>query len=461
MPAGRLVAGIFASGVGEFRMAALPSRHPPESEAEEARPWRVEEARIPRRRLLGGMALAGTALGTWPALAQQAAGQAGDKNLPPNVPQWMKEQGKPILSPPYGQPSPFEKNVVRRPTDLTKTQTASWSFTPLQDLHGIITPNGLFFERHHAGVPAIDPSEHRLIVHGLVERPLIFTMADLMRFPAVSRVHFLECSGNSLTGYTKPANSVQTSHGLVSCAQWTGVPLATILEETGVRPEANWILAEGADAAAMTRSIPLSKALEDALLVYAQNGERLRPEQGYPLRLLLPGYEGNMNIKWLRRLKLGPEPWYTREETSKYTDLMPDGKARMFTFVMEAKSVITHPAAGGGRLPGAGFHEISGLAWSGRGRIARVDVTTDDGRTWQPARLEEPILSRCLTEFRFPWQWDGKPAVIASRAIDETGYVQPRRDDLLKERGRNSVYHYNVVQSWRVAGGGEVSNAYA
>lgn len=407
----------------------------------------------------------GAALGMGRALAQQPAQQgpapAGQNDLPPNVPPWTKEQGRPIVSPAYGQPSPYEKDVIRRPTNLTTTQLASWSFTPLQDLRGMVTPNGLFFERHHAGVPAIDPAEHRLIIHGLVERPLVFTMDDLMRFPAVSRFHFIECSGNSLTEYTKPAPTLQAAHGLVSCAQWTGVPLSLILEEAGVRPEANWILAEGADAAAMDRSIPLGKALEDALLVYAQNGERLRPEQGYPLRLLLPGYEGNMNIKWLRRLKLGPEPWYTREETSKYTDLMPDGRARMFTFVMEAKSVITHPAAGGGRLPEPGFCEIAGIAWSGRGRIARVDVSTDNGQTWQPARLDEPILSRCLTSFRLPWRWDGKPTVIASRAIDETGYVQPYREDLLKERGRNSVYHYNAIQPWRLSAQGEASNAYA
>jgi sulfane dehydrogenase subunit SoxC len=419
-----------------------------------------------RRRLLGGATLIGVTLSAGPVLAQrsqggQSSGQAGAQDLPPNVPPWTKEQGKPILSPPYGLPSSYEKNVVRRPTDLTKTQTASWSFTPLQDLRGIITPNGLFYERHHAGFPTIDPAEHRLMIHGLVERPLIFTMDDIMRFPAVSRMHFIECSGNSLTEYTKPAATLQTAHGLVSCAQWTGVPLATVLEQAGIRREANWVLAEGADGAAMDRSIPLHKALEDALLVYAQNGEHLRPEQGYPLRLLLPGYEGNMNIKWLRRLKLGPEPWYTREETSKYTDLMPDGKARMFTFVMEAKSVITHPAAGGRRLAGSGFHEISGIAWSGSGRIARVDISTDDGQSWQPARLEEPVLSRCFTEFRFPWQWDGKPTVIASRAIDETGYVQPRRDDLLKVRGHNSVYHYNAIQPWRISADGEASNAYA
>jgi sulfane dehydrogenase subunit SoxC len=282
-----------------------------------------------------------------------------------------------------------------------------------------------------------------------------------MRFPAVSRLHFLECSGNSLTEYTKPKPSVQTTHGLLSCCEWTGVPLATILEEVGVKRGAAWILAEGADAAALTRSIPLGKALDDALLVYAQNGERLRPEQGYPLRLLLPGYEGNMNVKWLRRLEVGPAPWYSREETSKYTDLMPDGKARKFTFVMETKSVVTRPAGGGKGLKEPGVYEISGLAWSGYGRISRVDVTTAGGRNWRTAELDPPVLSKCLTRFRLPWNWDGGPAMLASRAIDETGYVQPTREQLLAARGQNYVYHYNAIQAWRIAEGGEVSNAAA
>jgi sulfane dehydrogenase subunit SoxC len=273
------------------------------------------------------------------ATAQAAAG------LPLTVPEWMKEQGHPILSPPYGMPSPFEKDVVRRQREIRVTDTAATSFSPLQNSFGIITPNGLCFERHHAGVPNIDPGQHRLLVHGLVQRPLVFTMDDLMRFPSVSRIAFLECSGNTLNWKNvNPGFGVQQTHGLLMCCEWTGVHLSTLLDEVGIGPQAQWVLAEGADAAAMTRSIPIAKALDDALLVYGQNGERLRPEQGYPLRLLLPGYEGNMNIKWLRRLKLDDQPFETREETSKYTDLMPGGKARQFTFVMEAKSVITRPS---------------------------------------------------------------------------------------------------------------------
>ncbi|HXW28907.1 MAG TPA: sulfite dehydrogenase, partial [Xanthobacteraceae bacterium] len=274
----------------------------------------------------------------------------------------------------------------------------------------------------------------------------------------VSRLHFLECSGNSFWTGMSAKWTVQETHGLLSCCEWTGVLLSTVLGEAGVKPDARWVLAEGADAAAMARSVPIEKALDDALLVYAQNGERLRPEQGYPLRLLLPGYEGNMNVKWLRRLKLGDQPFETREETSKYTDPMPDGTARQFTFVMEAKSVITFPS-GGLRLHDRGFYEISGLAWSGRGRITRVDVSTDGGVSWEPARLQEPILTRCLTRFRLPWRWDGSPARLQSRAIDETGYVQPNRVDLVAVRGLNSYYHCNAIHEWQIAADGAITNA--
>lgn len=402
----------------------------------------------------------GTALAS-AALVPAALAHAQGDNTPPAVPEWMRKQGRPIVSPPYGLPSKYEADVIRRPTDLTPTNLSSWSFTPLQNLRGIITPNGLVFERHHAGVPDIDPEQHRLMVHGLVERPLIFTMNDLVRFPSVSRIHFLECSGNTLTEWKKPTGkTAQVTHGLLSCCEWTGVPLATILDEVGVKPEATWVLAEGADAAAMTRSIPMQKCLDDALLVYAQNGEMLRPEQGYPLRLLVPGFEGNMNIKWLRRLEVGTRPWMSREETSKYTDLMPDGKARELTFVMEAKSVITFPS-GGHQLREKGSYEISGIAWSGNGAIRRVDVSVDGGRTWQTAQLQEPVLPKALTRFRLPWRWDGSPVTLQSRAIDTTGYVQPTLKQLTAVRGTNSVYHHNGIQSWRVAANGEVSNVHA
>ena len=300
---------------------------------------------IRRRQLLKTAALGGVALGGSGFLT--AKGQAQSAEASSLIPESMLVQGKPVASPPYGVPSEFEKHVVRLANDRTPTPFSSWSFTPLQDLHGPITPNGLFYERNHNGVPNINPEHHKILVHGLVERPLIFGMDDLMRFPSISRIYFLECSGNSSSEFTKPSADIRWSHGLLSCAEWTGVPLAALLQEVGVHPEGKWILAEGADAAAMTRSVPIEKAMDDALIAFAQNGERLRPEQGYPVRLLLPGYEGNMSVKWLRQLKVGDAPFMTREETSKYTGLLPDGRASQFNFVMEAKSVITRPAAGG------------------------------------------------------------------------------------------------------------------
>lgn len=324
-----------------------------------------------------------------------------------------------------------------------------------------MTPNSLFFERHHAGFPDIDPVEHRLMVHGMVNNPTIFTMDDIKRFPAASVIHFHECSGNSGSEWTEDtvAETVQEGFGLLSQTEWTGVPLKAVLNEVGVDTKATWLLAEGADAAGMDRSIPMEKALDDALLAYAMNGEALRPPQGYPLRLVLPGYEGNSNIKWLRRIEVGDGPWETREETSKYTDLMPNGTARQFTFVMEAKSVITNPS-GGQTIAVQGFYEITGLAWSGRGRITRVDISTDGGKTWKEAQLQEPVLPVALTRFRFPWSWNGQPARLQSRAVDETGYVQPTMQQLVEVRGVNSVYHMNGIKTWAVDENGEVTSAW-
>ncbi len=405
---------------------------------------------ISRRRMLRrtGFALAGVS-----SAAPSARAAAAD--LPP----WMLEQGAPVSENPYGVPSPFEKSVVRITGGKQPFPTSAHMLTPLQDLDGIITPNGLHYVRDHGGTPAIDPDRHRLLVHGMVDRPLSFGMDDLTRFPSVSRIHFLECSGNTpLYKSGKPDWSVQMTHGLVSCAEWTGVRLSDVLAEAGVQPGAAWMLAEGADAAALTRSIPVAKALDDAILAYAQNGERLRPEQGYPLRLLLPGYEGNTCVKWLRRLKLGDQPFQTREETSKYTSLMPDGIARQFNFTMEAKSVITRPSPGcGPKQPG--FCEISGLAWSGHGRVVRVEVSTDGGAIWRDAALQDPVLPKCLTRFRLPWTWDGGPALLQSRTTDEKGEVQPTRERLLAARGTHYYYHYNAINTWRLAPGGEVTLA--
>lgn len=416
---------------------------------------RNKSTRSTRRRFLqGSSAVAGGLV-----LGAGASAAAATENLPPNVPDWMKAPGEPMGSQPYGAPSPFEKGVVKNISKNLKQYISASGRTPLQELDGIITPNGLFYERHHGGVPTIDPAQHRLMLHGLVERPLIFTMEDLRRFPSESRIHFLECSGNP--GYTKPYGKTASDLvGLLSCAEWTGISLRLVLQEAGLKPEAKWIIAEGADAAALTRSIPIEKCLEDAMLVYSQNGERLRPQQGYPLRLLLPGFEGNMNVKWLRRLHVTAEPAYSREETSKYTDLLPDGTAREFSFYMEAKSIITRPS-GGQHLGAPGLHEITGIAWSGHGKIKRVEVSLDDGRSWQAAHLQEPVLTRALTRFRLPWQWDGKPAVIQSRAIDETEYVQPTLAELLAVRGENYFYHNNAIWPWRIAADGEVTNALA
>ncbi len=358
----------------------------------------------------------------------------------------------------YGMRSQFETEVRERFD--TVTAESSWSFTPLQKSVGMITPSGLHYERHHGGIATIDPSKHELFVHGMVKHPKKFSMADLKRFPAISRIMFLECSGNGLTEWSEPTmKTVQGTHGLLSTSEWVGVPLSTVLKEAGIRSDAKWVLAEGADAAAMTRSIPIEKAMDDCILAYGQNGEAIRPEQGYPVRLFVPGYEGNMSIKWLRRLEVSDKPFMTREETSKYTDLMPDGSALQFSFLMEAKSVITYPS-GEMKLDKPGFYEVSGLAWSGRGRVKRVEVSADGGKNWYEAKLHGPVLPICATRFSLPWEWDGKEAILQSRCIDETGYVQPSLKELVDERGLSSVYHLNSIQSWKVAANGEVTNVH-
>ncbi|MDH5758030.1 MAG: sulfite dehydrogenase [Gemmatimonadota bacterium] len=333
------------------------------------------------------------------------------------------------------------------------------SGTPLQDLHGIITPADLHFERHHGGVPDIDPDTYSLTIHGLVRRPTTFSLADLKRFPARSRICFLECSGNGNGTYrtegVRRETTVQSADGLFSTSEWTGVPLSTLFREVGVDSGATWFLAEGADAAHLARSIPVEKAWDDAMIVYAQNGEAIRPEQGYPARLLLPGWEGNANVKWIRRIELSDAPFMTREETSKYTDPLQDGTARQFSFVMDAKSVITFPSYPY-VLPEPGWWEVSGLAWSGRGRITGVEVSSDGGASWHDAELEEPVLPKCATRFRALWNWTGEPAVLMSRARDETGYVQPTLARLVEARGAGSSYHANQIRAWSVEPDGRV-----
>jgi sulfane dehydrogenase subunit SoxC len=365
--------------------------------------------------------------------------------------------GRPVS--PYGSRSRFETSV-RDPRASRAPESAS-SRTPLQDSVGIITPAALHYERHHGGVPDIDPDGHRLMIHGLVQRPLVLTLDDLRRLPSVSRIHFLECSGNGSSEWRQPTGrDAQQIHGLTSCSEWTGVSLRMLLDECGIRPEASWIVAEGADACKMTRSVPLSKVRDDVLVAYGQNGEALRPEQGYPLRLLVPGWEGNISVKWLRRVKVVDQPYMTREETSKYTDLMPDGTARQFTFMMEPKSLITRPSPGH-HLDGPGFHEISGLAWSGQGVIERVEISTDGGASWQDAELQAPVLPIAHTRFRLDWTWDGRERILQSRCTDEAGYCQQPREALVAVRGFNSNYHNNAIQSWRLRTDGTLENAHA
>ena len=405
-----------------------------------------------------GVALGGAALGGMRA-SKALAELSPEANLPPNVPSWTRSLGHGVLTHPYGKPSSYEKDVIRRTVPwLTADSISSISMIPLQDLSGIITPNGLAFERYHAGVPDIDIDQHRLIIHGLVEKPLIFTMDELKRFPSVSEIRFLECPANGGMEWKGPQmEGLQFTHGMISCCEWTGVKLSTLLAEAGVKPEGKWILAEGADGAGMARSIPIEKALDDTLIVYGQNGEALRPEQGYPLRVINPGWEGNTCVKWLRRLEVGDKPWYMREETSKYTDLLKDGRARKFSFVQECNSVITSPCP---EKPWSdtGWYEIEGLAWSGRGTIKTVDISFDGGVNWVNASLKGLVLPKALTRFTYRFKWNGEPLLLQSRGIDETGYVQPTLDELREQRGANSIYHKNSIHTWRVESDGSVRN---
>lgn len=403
--------------------------------------------------LTQGAALAGVG-----GLSLLAAQPSAAETL--TVPPWMKAPGAPMRG--YGQPSRFEEKAQRIVADRPGAVGSGASRTPHELLKGTITPNGLHFERHHSGVPDIDPAQHRLVIHGRVRRPLSFTVDALLRYPTVSRVQFLECSGNSAANWAQeaPQATCGALHGLLSCSEWTGVPLSILLAEAGVDSGADWLMAEGADAAAMSRSVPIAKAMDDAMIALYQNGERIRPEQGYPMRLFLPGFEGNMSVKWLRRINVTTGPTMARDETSKYTDTLADGKSLMFTFPMGVKSIITSPSFGLA-MQGAGVYEITGIAWSGAGRIARVEVSADGGNTWAEAALSEPVHSKSLTRFRLAWAWNGGPAILKSRAIDETGAIQPTRDELIARVGRRSNYHNHSIQNWGIAASGQVSNVHA
>lgn len=396
-----------------------------------------------RRTLLRGGVLATTA-----SLAPAA-----------DSPDWMKTPGRTFSA--YGMPAKSQEKVVRTFTAAPGRPGTGSSRTPLHLLEGTITPNGLHFERHHNGIPDIDPARHELVIHGLVKRPLAFSVEGLLRYPMETHIRFIECPGNS--GNYAGAQPAQTTaagiNGLLSCSEWTGVKLSTLLAEAGVQPTARWVIAEGADAAAMSRSVPLEKCLDDAVIALYQNGEAIRPEQGYPMRLLLPGFEGNMNVKWVHRLNVTEAPVDARDETSHYTELMPSGKARQYMFLQAVKSAIIKPSFGM-TMKGPGLYEISGLAWSGAGKIANVEVSADGGRTWTNAALTEPVLSKALTRFRLPWQWDGRPAVLASRATDEKGETQPARAAWVAQYATGQFYHFNGIQSWSVDADGTVKNVY-
>ncbi len=427
-------------------MSEHNNRFPP---ASQVKPSSSLQQTLTRRQVLKG-ALAAVGASMLTPFTQAFAQSQSRKESPPDPTRVLGRVPSEI-----GSRSPFEH--PRR--HVFKPLPSSWSMTPLEDLHGIITPSGLHFERHHGGIAQVDPNRYKLLIHGMVEREMVFTLNDLKRFPAQSRICFIECSGNGSAGFYTDNMPTRITpgelDGLTSTSEWTGVPLRLLFREVGVKPGARWFLAEGGDAAVMTRSIPMEKAMEDAMIVYAQNGEALRPAQGYPARLLLPGWEGNTQIKWIRRIEIADQPFMTREETAKYTDPLGNGTARMFSFVMDAKSIITFPAYPA-VLPEKGWWEIRGIAWSGRGRIVRVDISTDGGKHWLPAELQEPVLPKCHTRFRALWKWDGRETYLMSRAVDETGYVQPTLKQLIAARGPATYYHTNNIRAWKVNRTGEV-----
>jgi sulfane dehydrogenase subunit SoxC len=412
---------------------------------------------INRRQLLGGTGVAATALGV------NSFGIIGEVHAERAVPDWLKIAGEEVRS--YGLPAEQEADVKRALIQLYKELAPQYSFsgTPLHRLRGTITPSGLHFEVHHGGRPHLDPQQHRLMIHGLVEHPLKFDLAALERYPMVSRIHFIECAGNSIFNAIsdEPQQfACDMLHGLVSNSEWTGIPLRLLFEEAGVKPEGKWVVAIGNDAPNLARSIPIEKILEDGLLALYQNGERVRPEQGYPMRLVLPGYEGNMNIKWVTSLQVVPTPAYTKDESGEYTDILADGKALIFSFTMGVKSVITHPSSTM-QMSGPGLYDVSGLAWSGSGRVTKVDISADGGKSWADAMLHDPVHPKAMTRFSLPWRWDGAPALLMSRAHDEAEYVQPTRATWKTRYAPSNYNHYNAIQTWRVTEKGGVENVYS
>jgi sulfane dehydrogenase subunit SoxC len=428
-----------------------PALQTARSELRQGRRGFIEKAFAAAVAATGGAALAQT---------NPVSQDGGDPHIL-NLPEHAKGLGLGVATDGYGKPSRFEANVQRRQSPgLTQTTQASVSFAPLQSLFGIVTPSGLHFERHHQGWWDIDPSKHRFMVNGLVKKPMVFTVDEIMRLPSVSRFHFIECGANTAVEWAQVAvPTVQYTHGMISCSEFTGVPLITLLEMVGADLKSGrFVLAEGGEGSSMTRTIPMSLITSGEVLVaYGQNGEMLRPENGYPLRLVVPGVQGVSWIKYLRRVEVGDQPYATKDEAIHYMDLMPNGMHRQYTSIQECKSVVTTPS-GGQVLLDKGFYNISGLAWSGRGKVKRVDVSVDGGRNWRTARLQTPVLSKALTRFNIDWVWNGQPAIIQSRAIDDTGFVQPTYAQLRKVRGSRSIYHNNAIQSWWVQESGEVKN---
>ncbi|WP_295642080.1 sulfite dehydrogenase [uncultured Methylibium sp.] len=424
------------------------------------------EGKAGRRDFIRNAFAAAVAGGAAPLAAARANPVAGDGD--PNIlrlPEHSRGLGRPVATDGYGKPSRYESNVQRRQSPgLTQTTQASVSFAPLQSLFGIVTPSGLHFERHHQGWWDIDPSKHRLMINGsdeaMLKRAMVFTLDELMRLPSVSRFHFIECGANTGMEWGNVAvPTCQYSHGMISCSEFTGVPLKTLLDLCGADwKRGRFVLAEGADGSSMTRTIPRSLIDSGEVIVaYGQNGEMLRPENGYPLRLVVPGVQGVSWVKYLRRIELGDQPYGTKDEVLHYVDLMPGGLHRQYSSLQEVKSVVTTPS-GGQVLLDRGYYNVSGLAWSGRGKVRRVDVSVDGGRNWRMARLEQPVMSKCLTRFNVDWAWDGRPALVQSRATDETGHVQPSYQQLRAVRGSRSIYHNNAIQTWLVQESGEVRN---
>jgi len=438
------------------------SSSPATSENEKQSPQRSSIDKSKRDLLKSAAAVSVGGVAASQVVLQSAIAESDPKPDPiiTEVQDWNRYLGDGVDARPYGRPSQYESETIRRSVAwLTADPKSSVNFTPLHELDGIITPNGLCFERHHGGIAEIAPENHRLMINGLVDTKLIFTMQDLMRFPRENHLYFLECAANTgMEWRGAQLNGCQYTHGMVHNVMYTGVPLKYVLREAGIKTAGKWLLPEGADPSHMTRSIPMDKALDDCLIAFKMNGEALRPEQGYPLRLVVPGWEGNMWVKWLRRLEIGDNPWHQREETSKYTDLLDDGKARRFTWTMDVKSVITNPSPQAPIRHGRGHTVLTGLAWSGRGRVKRVDVSIDGGRNWHHARIDGPSHSKSLHRFYYEFDWTGEKMILQSRAIDEFGQIQPTKDELRSARGENSIYHNNSIQTWLVTDDGRVEN---